>query len=95
MLAENGSMKDIESGGRVISTAPERILDAPEIEDDYYLNLMDWSSWGQLGICLKNKVYLYTPLKIEQLYEEDENNTLCSISFHPKDKQVALGTLNG
>ena len=24
--------------------APERILDAPDITDDYYLNLLDWSS---------------------------------------------------
>ena len=24
--------------------APERILDAPDLTDDYYLNLLDWSS---------------------------------------------------
>ena len=28
---------------RHIPTAPERILDAPELIDDYYLNLLDWS----------------------------------------------------
>jgi hypothetical protein len=28
----------------VRTQAPERILDAPDITDDYYLNLLDWSS---------------------------------------------------
>ena len=27
-----------------LTQAPERILDAPDITDDYYLNLLDWSS---------------------------------------------------
>src|SRR2546423_8920163 len=29
---------------RRIQTAPERVLDAPGLVDDYYLNLLDWSS---------------------------------------------------
>ena len=29
---------------RTIPQAPERILDAPDLLDDYYLNLVDWSS---------------------------------------------------
>lgn len=29
---------------RNIPQAPERILDAPDLLDDYYLNLLDWSS---------------------------------------------------
>jgi hypothetical protein len=28
---------------RIIPTVPERILDAPNLIDDYYLNLLDWS----------------------------------------------------
>jgi hypothetical protein len=24
--------------------APEKVLDAPDLTDDYYLNLLDWSS---------------------------------------------------
>lgn len=50
-----------------VSLVPERILDAPELRDDYYLNLMDWSPSGQLGIGLNNTVYLYTPAEISEL----------------------------
>ena len=31
---------------------PEKILDAPEIRDDYYLNLMDWGNNGLLAVSL-------------------------------------------
>ena len=34
---------------RHIPQAPERILDAPELLDDYYLNLLDWNAENILG----------------------------------------------
>ena len=37
---------------RHIPQAPERILDAPELLDDYYLNLLDWSPNNVLGVAL-------------------------------------------
>lgn len=46
---------------RIINPQAEKILDAPEIKDDYYLNLLDWSSKGILSIGLAEKVYLYSP----------------------------------
>lgn len=44
---------------RHIASAPERILDAPELLDDYYLNLMDWSANNVLAIALGRTVYLW------------------------------------
>ena len=39
--------------GRQISALPERILDAPDLVDDYYLNLLDWSkSCNKLAVSL-------------------------------------------
>ena len=49
---------------RIISPHAEKILDAPDIKDDYYLNLLDWSSKGVLSIGLAEKVYLYSPKQI-------------------------------
>ena len=37
---------------RIINTQAEKILDAPEIKNDFYLNLLDWSSKGVLAIGL-------------------------------------------
>ncbi len=34
---------------RHIPTTQDRILDAPDLVDDYYLNLLDWSSGNQVS----------------------------------------------
>ena len=42
---------------RHIATTAQKILDAPGIEDDYYLNLLDWSAMNMLAISLNGVVY--------------------------------------
>jgi cell division cycle protein 20 (cofactor of APC complex) len=44
---------------RHIPSAPERILDAPALVDDYYLKLLDWSSANTLAVALGPTVYLW------------------------------------
>ena len=36
---------------RKIPEEPERILDAPQLIDDYYLNLLDWGNQNILSVC--------------------------------------------
>ena len=43
---------EIKSSKRNLHLSPEKVLDAPEIRDDYYLNLLDWSNRGLLSIGL-------------------------------------------
>ncbi len=45
---------------RRVLTAPERVLDAPGLVDDYYLNLLDWSSGNQVAIGLERSVYIWS-----------------------------------
>ena len=44
---------------RQIPTAPSRILDAPDLLDDYYLNLLSWSDTNILAVALSQTVYLW------------------------------------
>ncbi|RIB22307.1 hypothetical protein C2G38_1007703 [Gigaspora rosea] len=37
---------------RYISRTPYKVLDAPDLQDDFYLNLVDWSSTNVLGVGL-------------------------------------------
>lgn len=48
-----------KSSSRYIPQAPDRILDAPDIVDDYYLNLIDWSPNNILAAALGSTVYLW------------------------------------
>jgi len=45
---------------RKISKIPFKVLDAPELQDDFYLNLIDWSSQNVLSVGLGSCVYLWS-----------------------------------
>ncbi|KAB5592904.1 Cell division cycle 20,5, cofactor of APC complex [Ceratobasidium theobromae] len=49
----------VPTSRRKISDKPERILDAPGLMDDFYLNLLAWSSGNILAIALGECVYLW------------------------------------
>lgn len=56
---------------RSIPQFPEKILDAPDIVDDYYLNLLDWSQNNILAVCLAQTVYLWNAVTgdIKQVFD--------------------------
>ncbi|KAF7725352.1 ubiquitin-protein transferase activating protein [Apophysomyces ossiformis] len=81
---------------RRIMTSPEKILDAPYMTDDYYLNLLDWSSLNVVAIGLDRAVYLWNADNgsIAALnYEEDEAVT--SLSWSADGSYLAIGTASG
>lgn len=45
---------------RKISKIPYKVLDAPDLQDDFYLNLVDWSSTNVLSVGLGASVYLWS-----------------------------------
>ncbi|PKK40960.1 hypothetical protein RhiirC2_859365 [Rhizophagus irregularis] len=44
---------------RRILTSPERVLDAPGLLDNYYLNLLDWTIKNMVAIGLDQCVYIW------------------------------------
>jgi len=45
---------------RKVSRAPFKVLDAPGLADDFYLNLVDWSASNVLAVGLGTCVYLWS-----------------------------------
>jgi cell division cycle 20, cofactor of APC complex len=69
---------------RKVSSAPIRILDAPDIVDDYYLNLISWSKDNILAVALARSVYLWNAAsgEIHHLLTVDEvNNYITSVNW--------------
>jgi cell division cycle protein 20 (cofactor of APC complex) len=54
---------------RAIPQTAERVLDAPDLLDDYYLNLLDWSSLNTVAVALGPAVFLWnaTTGEVEEL----------------------------
>lgn len=44
---------------RKIDKNPFKVLDAPFLQDDYYLNVVDWSMNDNLAVGLGNAVYMW------------------------------------
>ncbi|KAH7334839.1 WD40-repeat-containing domain protein [Rhizoctonia solani] len=82
---------------RTISKTPYKVLDAPELKDDFYLNLVDWSSTNLLGVGLGSCVYLWSAesSKVVKLCELGNVNPVTSVSWVQKGSTVAIGTQNG
>ena len=79
---------------RHIPQAPERILDAPELIDDFYLNLLDWSSNNVLGVGLGDSIYLWNANNgsIQHLLKmEGENQHVTSLSWVQQGDYMAVG----
>jgi cell division cycle protein 20 (cofactor of APC complex) len=80
---------------RHISSTPERILDAPDLLDDYYLNLLDWSSANTLAVALGPCIYLWDSATggIDLLCEtESDDHLYTSIKWMEDGSHLAIGT---
>jgi cell division cycle protein 20 (cofactor of APC complex) len=76
---------------RDIKRDPVKVLDAPDLTDDFYTSLVSWSSAGVLAIALHATVYLYdfARAKVETLCECPLEVT--ALTWDPDGKLLALG----
>lgn len=78
---------------RNVCKTPYRVLDAPELADDFYLNLVDWSSTNVLGVGLGACVYLWTAhtAAVSKLCDlSATNDTVSSVSWVQKVRLLQL-----
>ncbi|XP_059643099.1 cell division cycle 20.1, cofactor of APC complex-like isoform X2 [Cornus florida] len=82
---------------RHIPQSSERILDAPELVDDFYLNLLDWGSSNIVAIALGNSVYLWHAADgstSELVSIAEEIGPVTSVRWAPDGRQLAVGLTN-
>ncbi|CEJ94577.1 Putative WD domain-containing protein [[Torrubiella] hemipterigena] len=81
---------------RAVSKVPYKVLDAPELADDFYLNLVDWGSANVLGVGLGSSVYMWNAQtsKVNKLCTL-EDDTVTSVSWIQKGTHIAIGTGKG
>lgn len=75
----NSNNKDI----RKISKVPFKVLDAPALQDDFYLNLIDWSVQNTLAVGLSSCVYLWSAHtgKVSKLCDLGAGDQVTSVSW--------------
>lgn len=88
---------------RKVPKNPYKVLDAPELQDDFYLNLVDWSSQNQLSVGLSSCVYLWSAttsqplqvIKLCDLSQSNEQDQVTSVQWCDKGDLLAVGTNRG
>ena len=87
----------ITSKARKIPTQPERVLDAPGMEDDFYLNLLSWSVKNAVAVALGTSTYVWNADtgNVVQLGEAPEGSYVSSVDFSNDGAFLGVGLSNG
>lgn len=81
---------------RAVSKVPYKVLDAPDLADDFYLNLVDWGSNDVLAVGLGPSVYLWNREtgKVTTLCTL-EGDSVTSVNWIQRGTHLAIGTSKG
>lgn len=93
----SSSIGNLAKSARKVPRSPFKVLDAPALQDDFYLNLVDWSSHNVLAVGLANCVYLWSACtsKVTRLCDLGPQDTVCSVSWTQRGTYLAVGTGRG
>lgn len=82
---------------RKIPKSPIKVLEAPAIQDDFYLNLVDWSSQNVLAVGLSTCVYLWnaSTSQVTRLCDVGDSDSITSVSWLQRGTHLAVGTNRG
>lgn len=72
-------------------------MDAPDVVDDFYLNLLDWSSSNVIAVALGNNVYLWDASDgstTELLSADDDMGPVTSVKWAADGRHLAVGFNN-
>ncbi|XP_051116482.1 protein FIZZY-RELATED 3 [Andrographis paniculata] len=79
---------------RKVPKTPHKVLDAPSLQDDFYLNLVDWSSQNVLAVGLGTCVYLWNASnsKVTKLCDLGPQDSVSSVQWTREGSYISVGT---
>jgi cell division cycle 20, cofactor of APC complex len=91
------STGSVTNKSRKIATTPERVLDAPGMMDDFYLNLISWSCLNVVAVALGESTYVWRADtgEVSPLGEAPEGSYVSSVSFSNDGAFLGVGMGTG
>jgi WD40 repeat protein len=82
---------------REIHDEPFKVLDAPMLQDDFYLNVLDWSSQNILGVGLGNSLYSlnFSNNHVYKLMEFGGGDYVTSCVWNDQGNHIVIGSSKG
>lgn len=81
---------------RILPKIPYKVLDAPQLQDDFYLNVLDWSATDTLAVALSGSIYLWSAVTSSVVHMCDfQNDIVSSLSWAPTGAHLSVGLTSG
>ncbi|KAL9088040.1 MAG: hypothetical protein Q9165_006381 [Trypethelium subeluteriae] len=82
---------------RAVPKVPYKVLDAPDLADDFYLNLVDWGSQNILAVGLGACVYMWNSEsgRVTKLLDLEGDDNVTSVNWIQRGSHLAVGTSRG
>ncbi|KAJ3425917.1 cell division cycle 20 cdc20 fizzy -related [Anaeramoeba flamelloides] len=69
-----------------------KVLDAPGLVDDFYLNVLDWSQARDLvGVALNKSMYIWDVTNETSMELFESKSQICSVSWNPHSPTLLVG----
>ncbi|KAI9464062.1 WD40-repeat-containing domain protein [Lactarius psammicola] len=87
----------VTNRSRKIATQPERVLDAPGMVDDFYLNLLSWSVLNVVAVALSENTYIWKADTgtVVLVGEAPEGSYVSSVDFSNDGAFLGIGIGSG
>ena len=81
----------------MFSKKPFKVLEIPGLEDEYYHNVLAWSSQNKIAVVLANTVFILDndSGNFSQLYEAYDCEEISSLAWNPEGTMLAIGNILG
>ena len=74
---------------------PFRVLAAPGLRDDFYLDLVCWSRLDIIAVGLGSRVRLYRASNLKELCDVGIGDAVASLAWSPDGRRLAVGCASG
>ncbi|CAK9066125.1 unnamed protein product [Durusdinium trenchii] len=95
LLSASTCLETPRKVARRFPSAPYKVLSAPGLEDDYYLNLLDWSLDDNLAVGLGRDVDLWNASSGRATRLCELETPVCSLRWSRRSPHLALGLADG
>jgi len=87
----------VTNKARKIPTEPQKVLDAPNLTEDFYMNPLSWSCLNQLSVALGEVVYIWKgdTGEVVELCEAPDPLYILSLDFSNDGMFLGVGLSNG
>ncbi|EGR33667.1 hypothetical protein IMG5_046660 [Ichthyophthirius multifiliis] len=86
-------MKIQQKNLKIVVKAKAVLVQSPNLQDDFYLNLLDWSPQNYLAVGLKSKVFIWSGCTSQnyQLCDLGNVDTVSSVAWSQRSNHIAVG----